>query len=52
MGYFQVRYDSRVIISKRKMIIRLATAVQSYFSLPVANLINNLRWYITTVDLN
>ena len=25
MGYFQVRYDSRVIIYKRKMFIRLAT---------------------------
>ena len=27
MGYFQVRYDSRVIIYERKMFIRLATGV-------------------------
>ena len=26
MGYFPVRYDSRVIIYERKMFIRLATA--------------------------
>ena len=26
MGYFQVRYDSRVVIYERKMVIRLATA--------------------------
>ena len=25
MGYFKVRYDSRVVIYKRKMFIRLAT---------------------------
>ena len=25
MGYFQVRYDSRVVIYERKMFIRLAT---------------------------
>ena len=25
MGYFQVRYDSRVVIYKHKMFIRLAT---------------------------
>ena len=25
MGYFQVRYDSRVVIYDRKMFIRLAT---------------------------
>ena len=28
MGYFQVRYDSRVGIYERKMFIRLATAVR------------------------
>ena len=28
MGYFQVRYDSRVVIYKHKMFIRLATDVQ------------------------
>ena len=27
MGYFPVRYDSRVIIYKRKMFIRLATGL-------------------------
>ena len=27
MGYFQVRYASRVIIYERKMFIRLATGV-------------------------
>ena len=27
MGYFQVRYDSRVVIYERKMFIRLATDV-------------------------
>ena len=27
MGYFPVRYDSRVVIYKRKMFIRLATGV-------------------------
>ena len=32
MGYFQVRYNSRVVIYERKMFIILATdvAVQSY----------------------
>ena len=29
MGYFQVRYDSRVVIYERKMLIRLATG--AYF---------------------
>ena len=28
MGYFQVRYDSRVVNNERKLFIRLATAVQ------------------------
>ena len=28
MGYFPVRYDSRVVIYKRKVFIRLATVVQ------------------------
>ena len=28
MGYFPVRYDSRVVIYKRKMFIRLATGLQ------------------------
>ena len=28
MGYFQVRYDSRVVIYERKMFIRLATGVE------------------------
>jgi len=27
MGYFTVRYDSRVVIYERKMFIRLATGV-------------------------
>ena len=27
MGYFQVRYDSRIVIYERKMFIRLATDV-------------------------
>ena len=27
MGYFQVRYDSRVVIYERKMFIRFATGV-------------------------
>ena len=27
MGYFQVRYDSRVVIYERKMFIRLATGL-------------------------
>ena len=27
MGYFTVRYDSRVVIYERKMFIRLATVV-------------------------
>ena len=27
MGYFQVRYDSRVVIYERKLFIRLATGV-------------------------
>ena len=29
MGYFPVRYDSRVVIYERKMIIRLATGLLS-----------------------
>ena len=32
MGYFPVRYDPRVVIYERKMFIRLATAVQWYFT--------------------
>ena len=28
MGYFPVRYDSRVVIYERKMFIRLATGLQ------------------------
>ena len=31
MGYFPVRYDSRVIIYERKMFIRLATAKVRFF---------------------
>ena len=30
MGYFQVRYDSRVVIYEHKMFIRLATAVAAF----------------------
>ena len=30
MGYFPVRYDSRVIIYERKMFIRLATELMTY----------------------
>ena len=30
MGYFQVRYDCRVVIYDRKMYIRLATDFQFY----------------------
>ena len=29
MGYFQVRYDSRVLIYERKMFIRLATGANA-----------------------
>ena len=29
MGYFPVRYDSRVVIYERKMFIRLATVIYS-----------------------
>ena len=31
MGYFPVRYDSRVVIYERKMFIRLATGVGTIF---------------------
>ena len=31
MGYFPVRYDSRVIIYDRKMFIRLATGVVGFY---------------------
>ena len=37
MGYFQVRYDSRVVIYERKMFIRLAT-VNSCVKQKVANI--------------
>ena len=30
MGYFPVRYDSRVVIYERKMFIRLATDLYTY----------------------
>ena len=32
MGYFQVRYDSRVVIYDRRGFIRLATGLFSFFS--------------------
>ena len=49
MGYFQVRYDSRVVIYERKMFIRLATVNMALvimttllkdrsFKLPLVNL--------------
>ena len=41
MGYFQVRYDSRVVIYEHKMFIRLATVVQCDF-LAAAAVINAL----------
>ena len=31
MGYFPVRYDSRVVIYERKMFIRLATGHSDYY---------------------
>ena len=31
MGYFQVRYDSRVVIYERKMFIRLATDLAKFY---------------------
>ena len=31
MGYFPVRYDSRVVIYERKMLIRLATGFELAF---------------------
>ena len=31
MGYFPVRYNSRVVIYERKMFIRLATVVMSQY---------------------
>ena len=34
MGYFPVRYDSRVIIYERKMFIRLATGLKRGLNLP------------------
>ena len=37
MGYFPVRYDSRVVIYECKMFIRLATGLPSYFTfLPIS----------------
>ena len=35
MGYFPVRYDSRVVIYKRKMFIRLATGAEIQLSILV-----------------
>ena len=31
MGYFPVKYDSRVVIYERKMFIRLATEITPYY---------------------
>ena len=46
MGYFQVRYDSRVVNFERKLFIRLAIGVVVIGG--VANLINSLRFKVTT----
>ena len=35
MGYFPVRYDSRVVIYERKMIIRLATGFIFYIKVDI-----------------
>ena len=32
MGYFPVRYDSRVVIYEHKMFIRLATGYKMYYN--------------------
>ena len=38
MGYFPVRYDSRVVIYDRKMFIRLATGIiQNNISVAIDN---------------
>ena len=39
MGYFPVRYDSRVVIYERKVFIRLATDSQLNDPLPVVKLL-------------
>ena len=41
MGYFLVRYDSRVVIYERKMFIRLATAVQCQLYVLLQDNVNN-----------
>ena len=41
MGYFPVRYDSRVVIYDRKMFIRLATS--SYGWLSIDDLLDKTR---------
>ena len=37
MGYFPVRYDSRVVIYERKMFIRLATEVNLIHTMPFSS---------------
>ena len=41
MGYFQVRYDSRVIIYDRKMFIRLDTGHSAVGNQPLCQLCHN-----------
>ena len=43
MGYFPVRYDSRVIIYERKMFIRLATDLFLYAEKCVSRLERNVN---------
>ena len=44
MGYFQVRYDSRVVNYERKMFIRLATDVLAYNGELVNLRSDDLKW--------
>ena len=49
MGYFQVRYDSRVVIYKHKMFLRLATGLGDMWLVIFHSMHNNIiDWWPTS----